>query len=161
MENFWDFSVQHYAKPGVADACLTLQDQHGLDVNLVLLCIWQGRNYGELSARQFDRIIGFSERWADNTVRPLRNNRRWLKRYREEIGIPSERLEGFRGKVKRLELEAEHLQQDQLQQLVMEQICDNGTIGPDTAIRNLEGYLAKMGVEKTEELTACLAAIVQ
>ena len=29
-----------YAQPGVADACLKLQDEFGLDVNLVLFCIW-------------------------------------------------------------------------------------------------------------------------
>jgi len=39
-EDFWQFSVSRYGKPGVADACLTLQDQFGINVNLVLLYCW-------------------------------------------------------------------------------------------------------------------------
>jgi hypothetical protein len=36
---FWDFSLALYAKEGVADACLLLQDKLGYDVNLLLLDI--------------------------------------------------------------------------------------------------------------------------
>ncbi len=39
-EDFWQFSVSRYGKPGVADACLTLQDQFGINVNLILLYCW-------------------------------------------------------------------------------------------------------------------------
>ena len=35
---FWNFSVAVYSSDAVQDECLTLQDQFGLDVNLVLLC---------------------------------------------------------------------------------------------------------------------------
>ena len=39
---FWDFSLEIYAKPGVAQACLALQDECGADVNLLLFCCWAG-----------------------------------------------------------------------------------------------------------------------
>ena len=39
---FWQFSGAVYAHPGVAEACLDLQDRHGLDVNLLLFCAWAG-----------------------------------------------------------------------------------------------------------------------
>lgn len=39
-EDFWLYSVNRYGKPGVADACLTLQDQFGINVNLILLYCW-------------------------------------------------------------------------------------------------------------------------
>ena len=40
--SFWAFSLEFYARPGVAEACLALQDRHGLDVNILLLCCWLG-----------------------------------------------------------------------------------------------------------------------
>ena len=38
-EQFWQFSKQHYARPGVADACLQLQDDYDANVNLLLLLV--------------------------------------------------------------------------------------------------------------------------
>ncbi|WP_107853203.1 TIGR02444 family protein [Oceanimonas marisflavi] len=35
----WRFSEQHYGRPGVATACLQLQDEHGANVNLLLLLL--------------------------------------------------------------------------------------------------------------------------
>lgn len=39
----WSFSLRHYAQPGVKEACLALQDEHGLDVNVALACLWHER----------------------------------------------------------------------------------------------------------------------
>src|SRR5665213_163755 len=41
-DSFWRFSQDFYALPGVAPACLALQDGHGRDVNLVLYGCWLG-----------------------------------------------------------------------------------------------------------------------
>ncbi|HEY9550471.1 MAG TPA: TIGR02444 family protein, partial [Kiloniellaceae bacterium] len=41
---FWQFSGAVYARRGVAEACLALQQRHGLDVNLLLFCAWAGSN---------------------------------------------------------------------------------------------------------------------
>lgn len=38
-EQFWHFSEQHYARPGVAAACLQLQDDYNANVNLLLLLV--------------------------------------------------------------------------------------------------------------------------
>lgn len=160
MENFWDFSVRHYAKPGVAGACLALQDKCGLDVNLVLFSIWYGRNTGELSQSQLDRVMDFSELWATSVVKPLRQTRRWIKQSREECAVPPDRLEKFRSKVKQLELEAEHLQQDQLQQLISKHDTESETASEDAVNRNLDAYLLRKRVERNAEVDALLAAVV-
>ena len=39
-ELFWQHSLQHYAQPGVADACLALQDNYQVNVNLLLFYHW-------------------------------------------------------------------------------------------------------------------------
>ncbi|PSJ44165.1 TIGR02444 family protein [Zobellella endophytica] len=38
-DDLWQFSEQHYGRPGVAQACLQLQDEHGANVNLLLLLL--------------------------------------------------------------------------------------------------------------------------
>jgi len=38
--SLWDFAVQTYSRTGVASCCLRLQDEHGLDVDVVLACLW-------------------------------------------------------------------------------------------------------------------------
>src|SRR3954451_100169 len=43
---FWRFSLALYARPGVADALLALQDGAGLDVNLILFGLWVGARHG-------------------------------------------------------------------------------------------------------------------
>lgn len=40
---FWSFSNAIYARPGVAEAALSLQDLRGADVNIVLFCFWRAR----------------------------------------------------------------------------------------------------------------------
>ena len=37
---FWRFSLRFYRLPEVADACITLQEQAGVDVNLLLFLLW-------------------------------------------------------------------------------------------------------------------------
>ncbi len=38
--SFWQFSLALYAKPEAANYCLRLQDQHNMQVNLLLYSIW-------------------------------------------------------------------------------------------------------------------------
>ncbi|MGF1765084.1 TIGR02444 family protein [Aliivibrio kagoshimensis] len=39
-EDFWRFSLQHYSKPEVKEACLLLQNHYQGNVNLALLLAW-------------------------------------------------------------------------------------------------------------------------
>ena len=47
---FWRFSLATYRKPGVADACLALQDGCGVDVNVLLFVTWLGTQGRRLDA---------------------------------------------------------------------------------------------------------------
>ena len=40
---FWRFSLQFYRLPKVADACIALQEEAGVDVNLLLFLLWQAQ----------------------------------------------------------------------------------------------------------------------
>ena len=45
-EGFWRFSLALYARPGVAEALLALQDGAGRNVNLLLFALWLGAVLG-------------------------------------------------------------------------------------------------------------------
>ncbi|MGU3421835.1 TIGR02444 family protein [Methylobacterium sp. D54C] len=107
---FWDFSLALYRRPGLAPACVALQDEGGADVNLVLYLLWcaaTGRSLDAGAVRAADAGIA---PWREAVVEPLRAVRRALK------AEPLERLgsEAYRGRIKAVELEAERLVQDSL-----------------------------------------------
>src|SRR5437764_10606198 len=107
---FWRFSLRFYREPGVADACIALQEEAGVDVNLLLFLLWQATRGRELSPGEvadLERRIG---PWREMTVVPLRNVRRALKSPPGLVAVQTG--EAFRTRIKAVELEAERLQQE-------------------------------------------------
>ena len=104
---FWDFSLALYAKPGVAESCLRLQDGLGLDVNLLLYACWTAARGGERpSPDGWRRLVDETAVWRSQVVEPLRSVRRFLK---DAEATPWST--GLRERVKALELDAEHAEQ--------------------------------------------------
>src|SRR5262249_36101377 len=115
--NLWSFSLQVYGKPGVAEACVALQDGLGLDVNLLLYCCWHGRAGRKLDKAALRRAIDTMEGWQREVVKPLRAVRRRLK-----SGVPPITVgecQALRRKVGDLELESERIAQAALEALPM------------------------------------------
>ena len=110
--DFWSFSLDFYARPGVAEACLELQDRHGLDVNLVLYCCWRG---AILTQAQLQAAIALTAPWRSEIVQPLRTLRRRLKPGFPPF--PEAGVQGLRKRIADAELEAERLQQQALDAL--------------------------------------------
>jgi uncharacterized protein (TIGR02444 family) len=113
---FWRFSLQFYRQPGVAAACIALQEEAGCDVNLLLFLLWHGalgRRLGVAEVAQLEQKIAA---WRDQTVIPLRAIRRALK---SPPGlVEAGATEAFRTRIKAVELEAERLQQEAMYDLV-------------------------------------------
>lgn len=82
----WDYATALYAAPGVAEACLALQDRRDADVNLLLLACWLGATGREPGAERLARARELAEAWQAGLVRPLRQARRRLKA--ELAGLP-------------------------------------------------------------------------
>ncbi|MGF1454929.1 MAG: TIGR02444 family protein, partial [Alphaproteobacteria bacterium] len=77
---FWRFSLETYARPGVAEAAIALQDTDGANVNLLLLCLWLAHEKGQ--SLTGDRLASLSEAlaaWSASVTAPLRSVRRSLK----------------------------------------------------------------------------------
>jgi uncharacterized protein (TIGR02444 family) len=79
----WDFAVRRYGEPGVAAACLALQDAHGQCVSLLL---WRAWTLGEglaLGAETLAQAVAMARTWDGDLLRPLRAARR-----RAELALP-------------------------------------------------------------------------
>jgi uncharacterized protein (TIGR02444 family) len=102
---FWDFSLATYGRPGVAAACLGLQDRHGIDVNMVLFCCWVGASGGGvLGPAEMAAALAAAGPWQRGVVVPLRRIRIGLK----DAGEAGESL---KRRVAAVEIDVEHWEQ--------------------------------------------------
>lgn len=79
-EAFWRFSLVLYARPGVAEALIALQDRAGCDVNLMLFALWIGAVHGRrFSPEDMAAAAAAVASIGPAIVAPLRALRRQLK----------------------------------------------------------------------------------
>jgi uncharacterized protein (TIGR02444 family) len=109
---FWRFSLHFYRQTGVSDACIALQDDCGVDVNLLLFLFWLASDGRLLAADEIKRLDERVRSWRELTIIPIRDTRRKLKG--AATLLEPGKQEAFRNKVKAVELDAERLQQEAL-----------------------------------------------
>ncbi|WP_256378992.1 TIGR02444 family protein [Beijerinckia sp. L45] len=108
-QDFWTFSMHFYALPGVAAACVALQDKGGVDVNLLLFAVWSGMTGCAFRADQITAADDACRSWRDGVIIPLRTARRTLKMAgRRHNPAAAAQL---RTRIGEAEIEAERLQQ--------------------------------------------------
>lgn len=141
---FWRFSIKFYAVPGVAPACIELQDRANVDVNVLFFLLWsasQGRALDVTAVTEIEHAIG---PWRDMAVVPIRNIRRALKA--PPPIMAAEIAEGFRTRIKAVELEAERLQQEALYDLAQSGRLGRPAASPVEAARDsVNSYQAVIG----------------
>ena len=109
---FWRFSLTVYGKPGVAPACLVLQDQYGRDVNVALYCCWLGASgRGAMTRAALEAADGAVAAWRRGVVENFRAARRAIK----AAEMPGK--DALYAKAKAVELEAERVLQSRLVEL--------------------------------------------
>ncbi len=138
--DFWRFSLALYAQPAVPPACLRLQDGHGLDVNLLLFCLYAGSRGRRLDAGELAALDARVAAWRAQVVQPLRAMRRWLKTADLDPALAPAEL---RPRVQALELAAEHRQQLALAAAVA--VDPGGAADPAASLANLQAYAAVAG----------------
>jgi uncharacterized protein (TIGR02444 family) len=116
----WRFSLAIYAKPGVPDALIGLQDRGGADVNLVLYCLWRGVSGRPTAAADIRAAVRATRGWQAGTVARLRVLRRALKTTLSCIDdrAVAAAVAALREQIKRAELDAERIEQTLLGRLV-------------------------------------------
>lgn len=109
--DFWDFSLEIYARPHIAASCIALQDAFGLDVNLMLLCLWVAdRRSASLSSCALGQISVAVAPWNKAIVAPLRSIRRRLKAP-EDLRATARLAQVCREHVMQAELDGERVAQ--------------------------------------------------
>lgn len=163
QQDFWNFSVATYGKAGVAEACLHLQEQLGIDVNVLLYCCWYGCTRGTLDRAALQRILSFAEPWAENVVRPLRAARTWMKAVGcDQPFVPGDECMALREEIKRAELKAEHLQENRMQALTRGAALEgHETVSQvHSTLANIGRYFRHLNVDLDDESGSQLAHVV-
>ena len=108
-EALWRFSLAFYARPGVSEALIALQERAGCDVNLMLFTLWLGVSGRSPLSKEELAIAGRIARpISADIVKPLRALRRKLS------SDPDADVQRLRERIKTLELAAEKVIQDRL-----------------------------------------------
>jgi uncharacterized protein (TIGR02444 family) len=110
--SFWDFSLKVYGGEGVETECLALQDQFGVDVNLLLLCAFAGAQGATLTEHEVASARKTVEPWQRNIVSSLRTARRAMK------PVARHDAQELRTRLKEIELESERIEQTMLQEWI-------------------------------------------
>ncbi len=116
MTRLWDWAVAAYGGPGVADACVALQDNHDQNVPLLLWSAWTAAVGLMPDAETVEAACDTARAWDEVVVAPLRVVRRTLKAPIPDID-DGPRL-AVRDRIKALELEAERHLLEALEALV-------------------------------------------
>jgi uncharacterized protein (TIGR02444 family) len=156
--SFWQFSLRLYSRPEVAAACLALQLQCAADVNLVLYLLWLASQRRKATDADIRHAMSHTADWQQSIVSVLRVLRGKLKTF---SSIAEERLATLRDYVCRAELEAERLEQLDLEQQTAHSTTQFAGSSAVAAAANLVAYGALLRrpfpAAETEVLVQALA----
>lgn len=144
----WDWALRAYSRPGVPEACLSLQDDHGQNTSFLLWAVWAETSDQQAlsSAAQIGRA------WEARVLAPIRQVRRLLKPAFPPVDDGAR--EGLREDIKAAELRAERVLMETFESLTRErggapalaalQAASRvwGKPAPDEALARLAGALS-------------------
>jgi uncharacterized protein (TIGR02444 family) len=153
--DFWNFSLTSYGKPGVAEACLILQNRHEVNINTVLYCLWLARKERSFC---WDKLQTQNDidLWHQQQVLPLRQLRLLLK----DTAEASQAQKYYYESLKKEELEAEQVEQAMLFELAAEMPLVEEVGIEKLALKNLESY-AQRAMPESEELKPLLDKLIK
>ena len=139
-DDFWGFSLRLYRDALVQSTCLKGQDDHGADVNLLLLGIWLETRNIRITKETYLTLKSLSDRWQTERLTPLRKKRRAATK-------GSEAYKAFL---------AEELQQEKQEQRALVTALPSS---PDGELSLLRGYSQQQNLP--EAIPDCLLKAAQ
>ena len=76
---FWTYACELYQNPDLQAILLRLQDEHCLNINILLCMVWLGENRVLITDKPLTSLVDCIEDINSNVVQPLRQARRYLK----------------------------------------------------------------------------------
>src|SRR5690348_14119027 len=105
-EDIWSFCLRFYGRPGVSAACLTLQQNCGADVVLLLYLLFLARARRFLATEAVGQCNQAAQAWREDVIQPLRRVRGTMKN--APAGYPQ--ASELRKSIAAAEIEAERMQ---------------------------------------------------
>lgn len=157
---FWDFSLAVYGGEGVAQACLDLQDRRGIDVNLLLFCLWCATDRQvAYDTAAFRIILAAAGDWQETVIHPMRAARRRLKAGSPHL--PEATTAALRREVLAAEIACEHGEQ-----LIIVAAAEtlpapaSATDAEAAAVANLHSYCEAAGIRLEQADASALRTIL-
>lgn len=159
------FALAVHEADGVAAACVSLQDELGLDVNVLLLAAYVGAVRGAtLTPAALDSARALTDDWRRDVVYPLRLVRRGLKS--GPAPAPNTQTAELRSQVAKAELAAEMIELDVLGEFADDLRAAPASGGPveraaaamDVVVRGYHAGALGDGTRRAIELVAAAAA---
>ncbi len=132
-----------------------MQDAHGLNVTLVLWCVWASVRFAEPDPATLKSAVTIADEWERTVVSPLRGVRRRLKASPDCPPIGA--IEELRDQVKAAELGAERIMHDRLDALAVSALSPAAGGAPDRRARKtLAAYARQAGAARTAGFSIAL-----
>jgi uncharacterized protein (TIGR02444 family) len=160
----WAFALRVYARPSVADACLKLQNEAGVDVMMLLMIAFAAvERRVLLTASEIAELDEACRPWREQIVQSLRAIRVTLKS--GPVPAPSAETEELRTRIKSAELAAERLQNQLLAERLPLRPPERDSVGPDdlrSVLRSVVTLaLERRGGKPIAELLSSIDVIVE
>lgn len=136
VDEVWDHVVSVYTlRPRLREVCLRLQDEHGVDVILLLFLTFLDASELKVSSELLKNLLEISDSWQGQAVAPIRR----IRRVKAVHGRVQDGWARFRADVKALELKAERLEIE-----LLHAACDGQT--PEGGGGAAQRYLIRAGI---------------
>jgi len=143
MQSLWDFALEYYARPKVADTCVVVQDTYGVNVCLLLALCWLDERNLALDEQYLEALQVHIGAWMNDVIKPLRYLRRVTKTPIASL-IQDDLQTQIRTHIKQAELLAE---KKLLQEI--ERWLSRFPLVATESPANAKAYLTELGVAAT------------
>lgn len=142
-EDFWSFSLALYCRAPVAQACLSLQDRRGADVNLLLAVCWLASRGYETSDVALMAAAEAVAPWNEAILQSMRQIRRRLGS--EFSDIEKADQQSIKHGILSVELECERVAQQKIAAALEPHVSAlRHAPARDLAAGGLERYMARL-----------------
>jgi uncharacterized protein (TIGR02444 family) len=133
-----------------------LQDDHGLDVNLLLWCLWCAGRYEAPPEFVVRKAVDLTRRWSSDITATIRSVRRALKEPPAQASASA--AQELRERLKAAELIAEKIEQDMLEEIANANLArlSEGAGAAARARKTLASYVRMTGAAKTAGFSVSL-----
>lgn len=143
----WHFAGQAYAREGVAPLCLRLQDEHGLDVDVVLACVWLAAAGRRVDEPRLDAML--------QAAAPVRAHILEIRRLRRAVGSERREDPAWQATYEQLlaaELAAERVELDRIEAALSPQMTGAQGEPAARAREGLRRYARRHGARSCDAL---------